>query len=80
VGSHQRRSVQSRPFDNAGSVGWCAVCKKPRYLSRKAARTAQRQARSIGTGAVRVYECGGYWHWTTQDAATVTAYRERSQP
>jgi hypothetical protein len=75
VGSHQRRGTQSRPFDNAGSAGWCEVCRKPRYLSRKAARTAQRQA---GSGAVRVYECGGYWHWTTQDAATVTAYRERA--
>ena len=76
MGRQQRRA--DRPHDNAGSVGNCPDCGKPRYLSRKAAKTAQRQGRSISTGAVRVFECGGYWHWSAQDAATVTAYRERS--
>jgi hypothetical protein len=79
VGSHQRRHGQSRPFDNAASVGACPVCGKVSYISKAAAKRNARQTQRRGGQVERAWLCGsGYWHLSAQDAATVTEYRERA--
>jgi hypothetical protein len=79
VGSHQRRNGQSRPFDNAASVGACPVCGKVSYISKAAAKRNGRQTQRRGGQVERAWLCeSGYWHLSAQDAATVTAYRERA--
>lgn len=53
----------------------CPVCGKKSYLSRKGARQA---ARILYPGRrKRIYGCGDYWHFTSQDARTTTAWRTR---
>jgi hypothetical protein len=52
-------------------------CGKIRYSSRAEAK--QRAARMFHrTGKMRAYRCdGGFWHLTSQDAATRAAHGER---
>jgi hypothetical protein len=57
----------------------CATCGKKSYLTRREAKRAAAQALGRGVKLTRAYRCGEYWHLTSQDAATVTAHRERSQ-
>jgi hypothetical protein len=48
-------------------MGTCPDCGKVRYRTRADARAARRQL--SGDRPRRVYQCGDYWHLTSQDAA-----------
>ena len=79
MGSHPRRGAQSRPFDNAASVGKCHVCGMLSFLSKAAAKRNGRQSQRNGVEVTRAFHCeSGYWHLSAQDAETVTEYRERA--
>jgi hypothetical protein len=57
--------------------GWtCAECGKVCYLTRRAAlRAARRLPRRPGS-KYRAYQCGAYWHLTSQPTAVLTGWRE----
>ena len=55
----------------------CPACGKKCFESRRDAKAdAARQAGEGGPRGLRPYRCGDYWHLTSQDTATRTAYRE----
>ena len=53
----------------------CPVCGKKSYLSRKGARQAARIL--YPSRRMLAYRCRGYWHLTSRDAQTTTAWRTR---
>jgi hypothetical protein len=55
--------------------GTCPDCGKLRFTTRATARKAGRQAQRRGVHITRVYRCGDYWHWTSQDAAKAAKMR-----
>jgi hypothetical protein len=56
-------------------VGSCPDCGKLRFTSRSVAKRAARRAQSHGVHVTRVYRCGEYFHWTSQDAARAAKLR-----
>jgi hypothetical protein len=62
----------------AGQPDTCA-CGKIRYTSKAAAKAAARQMRGRGKGGnrMRAYQCGGFWHLTSQSTTATTHFRER---
>lgn len=57
-------------------VSRCPDCGKVSYPSRSGAR---RSARFLYPGRrMRTYRCGTMWHLTSQNARTVTAWRDRA--
>ena len=68
-------SRRSRALD--GSV--CPACGKIRYYTRHGAKTDAARVRGRGGPKLRPYECGGFWHLTSQPAAALTWYRERGR-
>jgi hypothetical protein len=59
-------------------VGTCPDCGKLRFTSRAVAKRAARRARNRGVRVTRVYRCGGYFHWTSQDAVRTEKSRRRA--
>lgn len=57
------------------SLGDCGTCGKVRYATRDAARHAGRVTGAKFGCRMRSYECSGYWHLTSVDAAKTTAIR-----
>lgn len=60
--------------DRVKSFGACPVCGKQMYASKKAAKV---NARRLFPGVLmRVYQCGGTWHFTSQTTAQATKWRD----
>lgn len=64
-------------LDCATAIGRCPDCGKLAYLTRTVAKRAIRQFRRRGVLLTRVYQCGDWWHVTSQDTATTTAHRSQ---
>ena len=77
-GKHVPRSqIRRHQAATLRNLGSCPACGKIRFESRRDAKAdAARQAGVGGPQQLRAYQCGDYWHLTSQDAATRTAYRE----
>lgn len=76
--SHRRpRTSWAPPAITASrpDLGACPDCGKLMFTSRRIARRAARQAQQRGVHVTRVYRCGEYWHWTSQDAARAAKLR-----
>lgn len=59
-------------------AGYCPDCGKVRYWSRTAAR---KERRSIpGSSARRVYQCGDFWHLSSEDAKEAARRRAFERP
>ena len=54
----------------------CAACGKYSYLSRRDATRAARQRPRRPGSKLRPYQCGAYWHLTSQPTGTLTGWRE----
>ena len=52
------------------------TCGKVRYESRRLARLSAREIRGRGGAKMRAYECGGFWHLTSQSTARTTWFRK----
>lgn len=60
----------------ANHLGKCEVCGKFRYRTKKGAKQAAAQ---IFPGQLmRVYDCGPWWHITSQPTEVVTRHRDRA--
>jgi hypothetical protein len=71
--NHHPSAPAHRPAD---AIGICPDCGKRRYRSKRAAREF---ARVTFPGArMRTYECGDFWHVTSQDAEEAEFWRDRT--
>jgi hypothetical protein len=75
-GKVPRRAFRPPIYDPTSSVGTCPDCGKHMFASRQAAKRAARQAQQDGIVVTRVYRCGKFFHWTSQDTAATTRFRE----
>lgn len=75
---HRRRYQPNtvRLVPPGASFGICPECGKHSYTSKQ---QAKRSARVLyPESRMRVYECGGMWHMTSQDAEATAGQRARA--
>lgn len=70
--THERRPPI--PVELSSDVGACPACGKKCYPSK---RVAKSMARRLYPGtSVRAYQCGDYWHLTSQSGKSTAAWRD----
>lgn len=73
---HYRPDIARRTRDiSRFGLATCADCGKRAFVSKRAAKRSA--AVTFPGQRMRVYQCGEWWHLTSQDAARTAEMRER---
>lgn len=64
--------VQNKPNGYPGAR--CPACGKVRFPTRRSARKWGRH--QYPAAKIRAYKCGNFWHFTSQDTATTTWFKD----
>jgi hypothetical protein len=76
--SASRGASRDPAWTHSRSTGVCPACGKHMYASKKGAKM---DARRLFPGSLmRVYQCGAYWHFTSQTTQQITKWRAYRRP